>query len=68
MELKYKSQYDSIIMEWQMKFNSGTEKYKQKFKKYKSYYKSILVQKGEWEKERNLAIESYVIKIRDLEG
>ena len=68
MELKYKSQYDALILEWQTKFSTGTEKYKTKFKKYKSYYKSILAQKSEWEKERNSVMESYILKIKDLEA
>ena len=33
--MKYKSQYDALIMEWQIKLSQGTDKYKNKFKKYK---------------------------------
>ena len=67
MELKNKSSYDSIIYEWQMKLSQVTDKYKGKFKKYKSYYKQILVQKGEWENSRNSAISSYQLQITELE-
>ena len=67
MEAKYKSQYNALILEWQVKLNQGTDKYKGKFKKYKSYYKQILIQKGEWEKDRNSSIEAYMLKIKELE-
>ena len=67
MDAKFKSQYDSMIAEWQIKLNQGTDKYKNKFKKYKSYYKQLLVQKGDWEKERASANEGYLLKIKDLE-